>query len=122
MPTEGFIALVERRHGDSTGAPNEPAPADEAWVELRYDPQVQGRTSPNTSTNVTPVSGVVKAISFAKGGAGTPGRLAEKNQLIFPSSSHTKNARSKIGLGGGETGTERLPKPSIEVPDEAEGR
>ncbi len=91
MPTEGCMLWSENMV-IPVGAPNPTAAS--AWIDFVYDPKVQADIAEYVNY-VTPVDGV-KAILAER----NP-ELA-KNQLIFPSSSFTKNCSDSPALPGEE--------------------
>ncbi|MGB7685025.1 MAG: spermidine/putrescine ABC transporter substrate-binding protein [Solirubrobacterales bacterium] len=91
MPTEGCMLWSENMV-IPVGAPN--PTAAEAWMNYVYDPKVQANIAEYVNY-VTPVDGVKEIL------AGRNPELA-KNQLIFPSSSFTKNCSDSPALPGEE--------------------
>src|ERR1700749_1668783 len=84
MPTEGCMLWSE----DMVSAVGPPNPtAAEAWMNYVYDPEVQANIAEYVNY-VTPVEGVKPIL------AKRDPELA-KNQLIFPSSSFTKNCSAR---------------------------
>jgi spermidine/putrescine transport system substrate-binding protein len=91
MPTEGCMLWSENMV-IPVGAPN--PTAAEAWMDYVYDPKVQANIAEYVNY-VTPVDGVKEIL------AGRNPELA-KNQLIFPSTSFTKNCSDSPALPGEE--------------------
>jgi spermidine/putrescine transport system substrate-binding protein len=91
MPTEGCMLWSEDMV-IPIGAPN--ATAAEAWINFVYDPTVQANIAEYVNY-VTPVEGVKPILEKRDPALG-------KNQLIFPSSSFTKNCSGTPSLEGEE--------------------
>jgi spermidine/putrescine transport system substrate-binding protein len=91
MPTEGCMLWSEDMV-IPVGAPN--PTAAEAWMNYVYEPKVQANIA-EAVNYVTPVEGVKQVLAKREP------KLAE-NQLIFPSSSFTKNCSPTPELEGEE--------------------
>jgi spermidine/putrescine transport system substrate-binding protein len=91
MPEEGCMLWSEDMV-IPTGAPN--PTAAEAWMNFVYDPKVQADIAEYVNY-VTPVEGVKQVLAKRN-------PALAKNQLIFPSSSFTKNCSSTPVIEGEE--------------------